>query len=376
MISAGRFQPPSRQLVVYGEALETALPRVLKDFWAVQTIAVTNRSLAENAGIIGKVEQIVGEGLKNKITGVRRDAPREDVVRVTEALRSKGIDSVVAVGGGSVIDTVKAARICLTNNVRDVDDMDRLRHATTAAAPRPYLIAIPTTLSGAEYTQFAGVFDQRTGKRDRFHHLDLAPDAVILDPAFTRSTPRDLWLSSGMHALDHALETWCSDQPTPYSDATSLYAARVLLKWLPATAADPEDDEARLACQVAAWMAIQGSTIGVRTGVSHALGRIIAGKTNISRGVISAIILPHALAWDEENGKGSRQLVLSQVSGSREQLAELVAALAAELGLPSTLQAAGVDAGCLQEILKMVGEMQDNPDFDAKAACRILESAA
>ena len=160
-------------------------------------------------------------------------------MRVADTLRGTGIEVVIAIGGGSVVDTVKAARICLTNNVRDAADIDRLKMVTTAASPRPYLIAIPTTLSGAEFTQFAGVTDERTGEKDAFYHQDLAPDAVILDPEMTMATPGALWASTVLRALDHAIETWCARSPTPYSDATSLHAFRELMRWLPETNRQP-----------------------------------------------------------------------------------------------------------------------------------------
>jgi maleylacetate reductase len=342
MILPGQFQPPSRQLVVYGESVAQALPRVIREFWAGQTVIVTNASLAAEGGLAGKVSDILGKTLRNTVTGIRENSPREDVMRVTAALRSKGVDAVVSIGGGSVVEAVKAARICLTNNVRNAAELDRLKTATTAASPRPYLIAVPTTLSGAEFTQFAGITDERTGVKDAFHHKDLAPDVVILDPEAALTTPERLWLSTGLRALDHAVETWCAGKPTPYSDATSLYAARTLAHWLPITKTAPGDVDARLGCQVGAWMAVQGAAIGVPYGASNGIGHALSAVTGMTHGITSCIMLPHVLRYNLP-ASHDRQVVLSEAMGKPgESLADIVAGIVVDLGLPARLRDVGV----------------------------------
>lgn len=352
MIFPGQFQPPSRQLVVYGEPFADALPRVVKQFWVGQAVVVTNTSLAAKGGLAGRVSAILGETSSNTITGIRENPPREDVMRVATALRSKGVDAVVAIGGGSVVEAVKAARICLTNNVKNAADLDKLKTATTAASPRPYLISVPTTLSGAEFTQFTGITDERTGIKDAFHHKDLAPDVVILDPEATLTTPERLWLSTGVRALDHAVETWCAKEPTPYSDATSLYAARTLAHWLPMTKIAPDDVEARLRCQVGGWMAMQGAAIGVPHGASHGIGHALSAVTGMPQGITSCIMLPHVLRYDLPASR-DRQAVLAQAMGKPGQsLADIVSDIVVNLGLPARLRDAGVVHGQISAIAK------------------------
>jgi maleylacetate reductase len=342
MTLPGQFRPPSRQTVVYGESFAQALPRVIRELWVGQTIVATNTSLAAKGGLAGKVADVLRDTLRSTITGIRENSPREDVMRVTGALRSNGVDAVVSIGGGSVVEAVKAARICLTNNVANAADLDRLRTSTTAASPRPYLISVPTTLSGAEFTQFAGITDERTGIKDAFHHKDLAPDVVILDPEATLATPERLWLSTGLRALDHAVETWCAKEPTPYSDATSLYAVRNLAHWLPITKMAPADFEARLGCQIGGWMAIQGATIGVPHGASHGIGHALSAITGMTHGITSCIMLPHVLRYNLP-ASHDRQAVLAQAMGNPgKPVADLVAGIVHNLGLPVRLRDAGV----------------------------------
>ncbi|MEI5681981.1 iron-containing alcohol dehydrogenase [Mesorhizobium sp. CCNWLW179-1] len=369
MITPGRFQPPSRQMVVYGEPVAQALPRVAKEFWVTQTVIVTNTSLTGEGSLTARVSGILGDTLKNTVTGIRANSPRQDVVRIATALRSRGVEAVVAIGGGSVVEAVKAARICLTNNVRNAADLDRLKTATTAASPRPYLISIPTTLSGAEYTQYAGITDERTGVKDAFHHQDLAPDAVILDPEMTLVTPRQLWLSTGLRAIDHAIETWCAKKPTPYSDATSLYAARVLARWLPVSSKEPENLEARLACQVAAWMSIQGATVGVSHGASHGIGHALSAVTGMTHGITSCIMLPHVLRYNLPVSRERQDILAMTMGRPGEQLADIVSGIVADLGLPGRLRDAGVERDQIPAIAKAA---LANPRI--KANIRAIES--
>jgi maleylacetate reductase len=371
MIVPGRFQPPSRQFVIYGQSVATALPQVMKEFWASHAVIVTNTSLAGEERLSGTVGRILGDGLMNVVTGIRANSPREDVMRVAEALRSKGVDAIVAIGGGSVVEAAKAARICVTNNVRDAADLDRLKTVTTASPPRPYLIAIPTTLSGAEYTQFAGITDERSGAKDAFHHRDLAPDAVILDPDLTLATPEALWTSTGLCVLDHAIETWCARAPTPYSDATSLYAFRVLSRWLPVSRTDRNDRDARLSCQVAAWMAIQGATTGVSYGASHGIGHALSAITGMAHGMTSTIMLPHVLRYNLPESRDRQDTLAQAIGRPREALADVIDALVGQLALPSRLRDAGVAHSQFPAIIK--GALA-NPCV--KANIRAIESEA
>lgn len=360
----GRFQPPSRQIVIYGEPVAEALPRVLKEFWATQAVLVTNSSLAREGGIADRLGEVLGESCVNRVTGIRANSPRTDVIRIADALRSRGIEAVVALGGGSVVEAVKAARICLTNNIGTPEELDRLKRATTTASPRPYLISVPTTLSAAEFTQYAGITDERTGVKDAFHHPDLAPDAVILDPEVTLATPEHLWLSTGLRALDHAVETWCAGSPAPYGDATALYAARLLAKALPRSKEAPDDLEARLNCQVGAWMSIQGATVGVSHGASHGIGHGLSAVTGMTHGVTSCIMLPHVLRYNAVTDQG-RQAVLAEAMGEPGRpLADVVAELVRRLGLPTRLR----DEGVAQDQLGAVADAAlANPRVKANA---------
>ncbi len=201
------------------------------------------------------------------VSGIRAHTPREDVIRLTRELSHA--DGVVTIGGGSVCDAVKAARLCLANGVTEAAEMDRLSsHRVSDGAALPVIspslpfIAIPTTLSAAEFTSLAGVTDERGPRKEGYDYPGMAPNIVVLDPAMTIGTPSRLWFGTGMRAIDHAVETWCSVNATPLSDASSLYAARILIHALERTQRDSDDLQARQDCLEGAWLSIQGASAG------------------------------------------------------------------------------------------------------------------
>lgn len=352
MTQSGRFYPPARQIIIYGESVQSALPRVLSDFWVRHSIFVTNSSVSKPDMPADTIRAILGDGLVRSIRNIRVGAPREDVMEVTTALRGTGIEAVIGLGGGSVAETIKAARVCLTNNIRDVEDVERLKLTSTIAPPRPYFISIPTTLSGAEYTPVAGVTDLKTGVKEAFDHPDMAPDAVILDPEMTLATPAALWLGTGLQSLDHAIETYCAQAPTPYSDATAAHAFKELHKWLPLCAKDASDLAARSACQMAGWLSIQGAAIGVPHGTSHGIAHALNAVAGIPASVSSPVILPHVLRFNEAFS-AERQAYLAQTIGRQgTALGDIVAELAAELALPSRLR----DIGVTREMISAIAE--------------------
>jgi alcohol dehydrogenase class IV len=123
-------------------------------------------------------------------------------------------------------------------------------------------IIVPTTLSGAEFSNLGGCIDPIRKVKDLYTGRLIGGQVVILDPAVTVHTPPSLWLSTGIRAVDHAVETICSRKPQPFTDATCIHALRLLSKSLPANHATPSDLSARLDSQLAVWLATTGRSIG------------------------------------------------------------------------------------------------------------------
>jgi maleylacetate reductase len=218
-------------------------------------------------------------------------------------------------------------------------------------------IDVPTTLSAGEFTPFAGCTDTVRHVKESYGHPMMMPQAVILDPAVTVHTPEWLFLSTGIRAVDHAVEDICSINPTPFSDGTSLQALRLLAAGLPAVKAVPADLEARMNCQLGAWMSIMGSQNGVTKGASHGIGHVLGGTANVPHGYTSCVMLPHVLRFNEPVNAERQKWVSEALGRPNEKAADAVAALIASLGLPATLRDVGVKPEQLDDIA--VGSMHD-----------------
>ena len=217
-------------------------------------------------------------------------------------------DLLVAVGGGSAIDATKVMQLALWAGIDTVAGLDPYRAGrrdgidVAAIPPGVRMIAIPTTLSAAEFTPFGGVTDAARKAKEGYAHPALAPRAVILDPAMTLATPPGLWFSTGIKAVDHAVEQLCNPVRSPYADALAAEGLKTLARALPATQAHPDDLEARLDCQIGMWLAMSGAGSGRGLGASHAIGHTLGGGFGVPHGVTSCIALPAGCGGGDGGG--------------------------------------------------------------------------
>ena len=162
----------------------------------------------------------------------------------------------------------------------------------------------------------------------------MMPKSVVLDPRATVHTPEWLFLSTGIRAVDHAVEDICSPQCQPISEGASYHALRLLGRGLLGVKADPLDLEARLDCQLGAWMSMIGSQTGVPKGASHGIGHVLGGTAHVPHGYTSCVMLPHVLRFNAPVNADRQALVSEALGRPGEPAAEVVAALIAGLGLP------------------------------------------
>lgn len=350
MTQSGRYTPPPLQEVVYGNDVASALAEELERRQAKRVVFVTNTSLTGPGGLAESVKASLGSACVAEVSGIRAHSPREDVIRMTTIMRETNCDLVVGLGGGSVCDATKAACLALANDVKVSDDIDKIRVTETVLpATLPY-IAIPTTLSAGEYTAYAGVTDERIPRKEALFHASASPDVVILDAAMTVATPPRLFFGTGIRAVDHAVETWCSINVTPITEASSLHALRILPRALARAKSHPDDLDNRLNCLIGAWLSVQGVSTGVDLGASHGIGHVLGGTAGMPHGETSCVMLPHVLRYNF-SVNGDRQTVLAEAMGDgNTSSADQIQALVASLDLPGRLRDADVDRVILPTI--------------------------
>src|SRR5262245_58795605 len=204
--------------------------------------------------------------------------------------------------------------------------------------PKVRQIAVPTTLSAGEFNARAGVTDTRLRLKQSFINRGIVPETVILDPAVTVHTPEWLWLSSGVRAVDHAVETLLSIDANDYTDGTSLQALRLLARGLPAVKSSPGDLDARLRCMMGAWMSMIGIVSGTRLGASHAIGHILGGSANVAHGHTSCVMLPYVLSYNAPvNGERQREVAMAMGHPERHA-SQVLDELIRDLGMPRRLR--------------------------------------
>jgi maleylacetate reductase len=360
-MTRGTHRYPPMERVVYGVPLAEALAEEirLRDARAVYVMA--SGTLARQTNVIDTVRDVLGNRLAGVCAKIGAHTPRIDVVAAANEARAANADLVLTVGGGSVTDAAKMVGLCLGNDVSAPEQLDafRARIAADGKSERPptkppgvRFVAVPTTLSAGEFTSSAGCTDTIRHVKESYSAALMMPSAVILDPAVTVHTPEWLFLSTGIRAVDHAVEDICSINPTPFSDGASMHALRLLSHGLPAVKARPGDMAARLDCQLGAWMSIMGSQNGVTKGASHGIGHVLGGTADVPHGYTSCVMLPHVLRFNESVNGERQKLVAEALGHPRMKAADAVAALIATLGLPSTLRSVGVKPEQLDEIAR------------------------
>ncbi|HKV13966.1 MAG TPA: iron-containing alcohol dehydrogenase [Reyranella sp.] len=347
--------------VVYGKPAGAAVLAEAERLGAKRVFVTTSKSVAQSA-LVADVVKALGERHVGTYAGITAHSPRPCVIEGAKLAAEAAADLIVAVGGGSVIDATKVMLIALWQNATTIEGLDAYRAgrpkdgaAPPAEAIRPppdavRMIAVPTTLSAAEFNAFAGVTDLRYGIKESFGHRLIVPRVIVLDPAATLATPMDLMLSTGIKAVDHAVERLCSQQAHPFAIGTASEALKLLAKALPAHKERPDDLETRLDLQFGMWLSIGAGTSGVGVGASHGIGHVLGAACHVPHGHTSCVMLPSVLRWNLP-ANADRQKRVSEAFGRRDvPAADLVAELVDTLGLPKRLADVGVGRDRFQEI--------------------------
>ena len=343
--------------VIWGEPAQEALLAEVQRRGSSRVFIVTGKTLNRQTPLIGQLTQALGDRFVGCFDACIEHTPRRTVMDAARAVRSASPDLVVTVGGGTAIDTVKVLLIALAEGLEHEDELsnwhlavnpDGSRRLPKVKSPPMRQIAISTTLSAAEFSNLGGCTDEKRKVKDAYMGEEIGPATVILDPKASLYTPSWLWLSTGLRALDHAIEGLCSISPSPLIHALGLEAVRLLTKGLRQSHRDPEDLKARLDCLQGAWLA--GIAImRVPFGASHGIGHSLGAVTGMSHGYTSCIMLPHVMRFNVEKTK-SMQSLIAKAMGSNFDAADAVAKLVADLGLPGRLSDLKVNAEQLDAV--------------------------
>jgi maleylacetate reductase len=365
----GTVQWTAQERVIHGKPAAEAVSAEIERIGAKRVLLLTTRSLKESR-LVREVTAALGDRCVGRFSEIHAHSPREAVIAGAALAREVEADHLLTVGGGSVTDATKTMLVALWRGVRDVDTLSTLaaRRGAPGLAPldsdRMRMTSVPTTLSAAEFTASAGITDVQRKVKLSFSHPRMAPIAVIIDPAATLETPMELMLSTGMRAMDHAVEHWCSIRPHPLTDGLALQAMGMLATSLPAMKARPEDLEARLNCQLAAWLTQAGSSHLAPNGASHGIGYILGGYAGIPHGITSCITLAATLEWNEPVNAERQRAVAEKLGRPGARACDAMRDFVKSLGLPTRLGEVGISADRIPELARQyegTGPISTNP---------------
>lgn len=365
MSLSGQYEFLAQDRVVFGVPAAQAVLEQAERLGAQRVFVVSSKTLNRKTEEINHICHALGERFVGLFDECVAHVPRDSVLKAAAKVRAADPDLIVTVGGGTPIDTVKVLLICLAQDLYRADQLDDYRVRVNedgskvipeVASPPLRQIIVPTTLSGAEFSKIGGASDPIRKVKDLYIGSEIGGQAVILDPALTIHTPDWLWLSTGVRAVDHAVETICSRQPQPFTDATCLYGLRMLNASLRINRDRPDDLEARLNSQLGVWLASTG--LGrVDWGASHGIGHQLGTVAGVPHGHCSCVMLPSVLRYNHTVNADQQQLISVAMGHPEALAADLVAALIRDLGLPETLQDVSVKRAHFEAIAQ--GGMQN-----------------
>jgi maleylacetate reductase len=359
---SGTYRFPPMKSVVYGRPFAEALKEQVEQSDAHSVFLLASGTLERETDLVWQVRNALGNRLAGVFAKIGAHTPRADVVAAANAARAAGTDLLATLGGGSVTDAAKMVAFCLANGVTDAAQLDGYRAQVAAdgkivrpeaKAPTVRTVAIPTTLSAGEYTASAGCTDTLRNVKESYGHPLMMPKSVLLDPRATIHTPEWLFLSTGIRAVDHAVEDICSPQCQPISEGASYHALKLLGRGLAGVKEDPLDLDARLEAQLGAWMSMVGSQTGVPKGASHGIGHVLGGTAHVPHGYTSCVMLPHVLRFNAAVNADRQALVSEALGRPGAPAGDVVLGLIAGLGLPVRLRDVGVKPEQLDRIAEL-----------------------
>ncbi|MGE5577723.1 MAG: iron-containing alcohol dehydrogenase [Syntrophothermus sp.] len=349
------FFSPTR--IVVGPGVAGSLGQEMEKLGVKRAFVVTDKVLVQ----MGLVEQVLGglTGSAIELAGIFDEVkPNSEVGLVekgAELAKAAGADVLVAIGGGSNIDTAKGMNLILSEGGRLLD----YEGFGVISRPLKPLVAIPTTAgTGSEVTQFAVIKNEAIHAKLSFSSPFLAPNLAILDPELTVNLPPKLTASTGMDALTHAVEAYVSTCWNPVADGLALEAIRMIGANLVEATTNGANLEARYQMLVASTMAGLAFSSGM-VGCVHAMAHAAGGLYDVPHGIANSILLPYGMEYNlEARPEKFREIARAlgkdvqrkdTVEGGRAAI-QAVFELAERCGLPRTLREMGVPAEGLPQV--------------------------
>ncbi len=354
---ASKFIMP-KQVISGADALEQS-KAVIKTL-GTKALVVSGKVMSR----IGNVKLVtdlldeigIGWAVYDDITGEPDDVMIDGGV---EAYKANGCDFLIAIGGGSPMDSMKAIGALITNPGKIADYMGK-----EITNPLPPMVAIPTTAgTGSEATQFTIITDTKTSIKMLLKGAVLIPDVAVVDASFTVSSPKSVTNATGLDALTHAVEGYTSRKASPLTDVFAIDAVKRIFKYLPRAYQNGEDIEAReemILAALEAGVVINNSSVTLVHGMSRPIGANFHVPHGLSNAMLLKVCLTFALdgAYEEFADLG-RAIEVATKEDDDETAAKAflkaIIELCETLEVP-TLEEYGVEKDAFFEVMDKMAE--------------------
>jgi alcohol dehydrogenase class IV len=373
------FSWANRPRIMYSPGARRELGYEMGQLGGSKVALFTDKGLI-NAGVAEMVAEEIRKSdlqLVGIFDNILQDARIGNINEGAEFYRKAGADSMVVVGGGSVMDTAKAVNILIGAGEDDFQPLADQAGLWEGAQTLPPHIAFPTTAgTGCEVTNAMVVLDTEAKAKLQVTHPFCNSDLAMLDPELTVKLPPKITASTGMDALTHAIEGVVSTGAQPISDALALHAIRLIFKYLPVAVKEPENIDARgnmLIASSMAGMCFVNTMLGGVHATAHALGALYG----VPHGFANAIMLPVVMDFNSEEFP-ERYVLIADAMGldvtGKESLqvakeaVDAVIKLKSEIGLTETLKDFSVPAepeklAPMVELAGTDGQISYNPRY-------------
>lgn len=296
--------------IIAGHKALEHIPFELATLQVTRPLIITDKGV-RGAGLLQHIETAFA-GASTSIGAIFDDVPPDsslETVRTAAAFyRAQQCDAIIAIGGGSVIDTSKAVNILVSEGG---DDLLAYSGAHNLKRPLKPLFVVPTTAgTGSEVTMVAVISDTEKGVKIPFTSYFLLPNAAVLDPRMTLTLPKHITAMTAMDAMTHAVEAYTCLAANPVSDAYAAAAIRKISNNILIAVENPGDADARLELAQASTMAgIAFSNAMV--GMVHSLGHSLGAVCHLPHGLCMNLFLPYVLEYNRDtNGEKIGELLL------------------------------------------------------------------
>lgn len=377
------FLTPTKVIFGLGTIEEARIE--LRSLGGQRTLLVTDEGIFQT-GLADRVKESLGDLCVGVFSEIPQDSGVHVVNNAAEFARSLQVDSLVSLGGGSVIDTAKGLAVLLKEGGRleDYQGMQMLNR------PQTLHVSIPTTAgTGSEVTFPAVLKDHDRNQKILLFDYHLAPDVAVLDPHMVAGLPPQITAFTGMDALTHAVEAIHVLQRNPITDALALHAVRLIATHLLPSVRNGDDLSARGQMQIAASMAGMAFT-NAMVGLVHAMAHSLGGRFGVPHGLANAILLPHVMRYNMQVCADQYALVAEAMGVARpktshekntaEKAVKAIEDLTKKIGLPMRLREVDVPKEGLKDCSELSlsdGSIVYNPKpiFETEEILKVYEAA-